>query len=477
MKNKIISLVLIVFMMMVFSPIIHAETKPTDAEWLVNEGENHVWYQLTENTPTTNPVSYTLTIGGSGEMPDWDISTDTNNTLSYLNTPWRDKDTHYFKNITKIEIKEGITKIGNNSFSLAKNITISDTSTIEEVVLPESLKSIGSNAFKLNTTLEDIKFPSKLDDIGSAAFQGCGLKEVVLPESLKNLIMGAFLNNGSLEKVTLPSKLTSIGIQAFSGCTSLNTIISYAPEAPTLDTNALKNAPIANIVIPSGSFESYKTSWSIDTTSVSVKYIYTITFNTNGGTKIESKMVEQNNKLVKPTDPSKENYTFGGWYVDEQLNQQFDFNTTITKDTTLYAKWREVESFTYKFINGDNQELTSGDIKSYVLKIDGDYSLFKNLKIGNLDLIKNEDYEVTEGSTVITFTDKGIAKLNTLSKGEYEILVTYTNSKEVKGKVILNSEIENPKTGDNFITYLITGIISLMGVISISFYTRRKLVK
>lgn len=178
---------------------------------------------------------------------------------------------------------------------------------------------------------------------------------------------------------------------------------------------------------------------------------------------------------ISLTATPKPGYAFVKWEsedVDNISDGQFEMPSKIVSVKAVFEK-----VYKYEFIEGNNAKLTVGDIKSYILKIDGDYSLFESLKLGNLDLIKDEDYEVTEGSTVITFTDKGIAKLNTLSKGEYEILVKYTNSKEVKGKVILNSKIENPKTGDNYTTYLITGIISLIGVISISFYTRRKLVK
>lgn len=206
---------------------------------------------------------------------------------------------------------------------------------------------------------------------------------------------------------------------------------------------------------------------------------YIVSFNSNGGSIVSSQNIMKNNKATKPTNPSKENYIFDGWYIDEQLSKQFDFNKEITEDITLYAKWREVESFTYKFINGDNQELIIGNIKSFVLKVDGDYSLFENLKIGDLELIKDEDYEVTEGSTIITFTDAGLAKLNTLSKGEYEMLVKYSNGEEIKGKLIMNNldnqKIEeNPKTGDNIVSYSIVGSISLIGLLGCGLYLNRK---
>jgi len=44
-------------------------------------------------------------------------------------------------------------------------------------------------------------------------------------------------------------------------------------------------------------------------------------------------------KLVKPADPTRDGYTFGGWYTDEVCTQAYDFSTPVTADLTLYAKW------------------------------------------------------------------------------------------------------------------------------------------
>ena len=66
--------------------------------------------------------------------------------------------------------------------------------------------------------------------------------------------------------------------------------------------------------------------------------IYTVTFETNGGSSIESQAVEEGNTVLKPADPTKEGYTFDGWYSDEALSTIYDFGTPVTEDITLYAK-------------------------------------------------------------------------------------------------------------------------------------------
>ncbi len=66
---------------------------------------------------------------------------------------------------------------------------------------------------------------------------------------------------------------------------------------------------------------------------------YTVTFDTQGGNTIEYIKVEENNKVTKPDDPTREGYTFVGWYLDLDDEESYDFNSSVTKDITLYAKW------------------------------------------------------------------------------------------------------------------------------------------
>lgn len=71
------------------------------------------------------------------------------------------------------------------------------------------------------------------------------------------------------------------------------------------------------------------------------KQIYTVNFDTNGGNHISSIEVEEGEKLTKPTEPIRNRYGFAGWYKNEGLTQEFDFDTLITENLTLYAKWEE----------------------------------------------------------------------------------------------------------------------------------------
>ena len=67
--------------------------------------------------------------------------------------------------------------------------------------------------------------------------------------------------------------------------------------------------------------------------------MYTVTFDSNGGTTIRSKKVNENDIVIKPTEPKREGYKFLGWYLGDE---EFDFDTKITSNITLTAKWEKI---------------------------------------------------------------------------------------------------------------------------------------
>lgn len=70
---------------------------------------------------------------------------------------------------------------------------------------------------------------------------------------------------------------------------------------------------------------------------------HTVSFNTYDGTSVPSQTVEDGQKATRPaTDPTKTDYTFDGWYTDNTYATAFDFNTPITVDTVIHAKWEPV---------------------------------------------------------------------------------------------------------------------------------------
>lgn len=66
-----------------------------------------------------------------------------------------------------------------------------------------------------------------------------------------------------------------------------------------------------------------------------------ITFSTGAGSSVLSDSVMNGGKVSRPADPTREGYTFGGWFADEACTQAYDFDAQVTGPLTLYAKWNE----------------------------------------------------------------------------------------------------------------------------------------
>lgn len=64
-----------------------------------------------------------------------------------------------------------------------------------------------------------------------------------------------------------------------------------------------------------------------------------VTFNSNGGSEVDTAYPQSGTKVTKPANPTKENYRFAGWYSDAGLTTEFNFNSSVTQTITLYAKW------------------------------------------------------------------------------------------------------------------------------------------
>lgn len=68
---------------------------------------------------------------------------------------------------------------------------------------------------------------------------------------------------------------------------------------------------------------------------------YTVSFDSDGGMAIESQQVALNAVVERPTDPTKDGYTFIEWQLD---GKTYDFNSKVTKDITLKAIWQEIRN-------------------------------------------------------------------------------------------------------------------------------------
>ena len=100
--------------------------------------------------------------------------------------------------------------------------------------------------------------------------------------------------------------------------------------------------------------------------------------------------------LVKPTDPTKEGYTFEGWYIDEECTTKFDFTTKVTTNLLLFAKFTEVE-VQYGDVNNDG-EINTADLV-YISKYLAGHEIPESVNITNGDI--NGDGKITQADLVV----------------------------------------------------------------------------
>ena len=142
--------------------------------------------------------------------------------------------------------------------------------------------------------------------------------------------------------------LTGSGSMVISGCTAQNNK-SYAMYVTT-------GYPDARSSIEGGTFDgsvwldhssSGKITVSGGTFKNGASGVWTVTFNTNGGTPEPESQIRANLPATKPDDPTRSGYVFAGWYTDEACTAAYDFTKPVTDSVTLYAKWEAAPRYYY----------------------------------------------------------------------------------------------------------------------------------
>ena len=126
-----------------------------------------------------------------------------------------------------VVVPEGIKYIGADAFNAYSTQTPNNMKTLKSITLPESLVSIGKNAFSACKALESITIPKNVSEVGGGAFANCSslvTAEILGPVKELTGTTGVFLGCAALKNVTLPDTLTNIGTGTFNGCTSLERI-------------------------------------------------------------------------------------------------------------------------------------------------------------------------------------------------------------------------------------------------------------
>ena len=194
----------------------------------------------------------TLTISGTGAMPDFDFP---NGNLA----PWWNYEalgmlTSFgnFKlegELKKVVIKDGVTNVGDYALFFLPAAT--------QVTLPDSVTSIGRYGIAMCSKLTGMSIPKGVTGIGDFGLAGNGLTAVTLPDGLQSLGRGAFDSCASLTNTTLPAAITAVPGKCFADCTKLLNV-KYAGTVTAIgdlafeSCKALTAAPIPETVTEIG---------------------------------------------------------------------------------------------------------------------------------------------------------------------------------------------------------------------------------
>lgn len=182
-----------------------------------------------------------------------------------------------------VTLPESITTIGNEAFYNCRSLTsiqlpaslrvIGDFTfiycdSLRSVTLPDGLERIGRSLFAFCYSLTSVTLGEGITTAGMEMFLGCSsLTTVVLPESFSIVSFRFFSTCTSLTSITLPANITEIGKIAFEDCTALSSVTLKGTTPPTIDKTAFDGAN-ANyiIIVPKGCKQTYLDSdkgWDI----------------------------------------------------------------------------------------------------------------------------------------------------------------------------------------------------------------------
>lgn len=207
-----------------------------------------------------------------------------------------------------------------------------NNSAVTSVTIPDSVTAIPDYAFGYCSQLTNISIPNSVTFIGFSAFNSCtSLKSITLPSSLSTIQSYAFYNCENLKTIRIPVSVTSIGNYAFDVCPSLMTV-TYPGSKTQWDDNITKGSN--NDVL-----ENHLICAMLEAT-----------FTADGTTFAQPQTINRGEKFTKPTEPSKENHTFAGWYNGDE---KFDFDADTTNAPNvleLVAKW-DINKYTVQFVS------------------------------------------------------------------------------------------------------------------------------
>ena len=122
-----------------------------------------------------------------------------------------------------------------------------------------------------------------------------------------------------------------------------------------------------------------------------------VSFNAGEGSKVDFQTTAANGSVAKPADPTREGYTFAGWYTDEACTEAYDFSVAVTADMTLYAKWVKNEASSSGSSSGADNAGGKKDNADTQLVSQGGSVSPSSLPLSQSALSKSDDEKANDG--------------------------------------------------------------------------------
>lgn len=271
----------------------------------------------------------TLTISGTGAMADYTYTTA---------APW----SGVKQNITKVVVEEGVTNVGAYAFNYCRELS--------SVSLPDSLTKIGTYAFHA-TSVKHLTIPANVDTIGrmiatpNTYYEVLGNPETVNDHAFSTSLVSAVdkTTAESLNSKTNVSALIVLDGGTYGESDADLANLSYGLIAPVKEGYTFQGW-----YRDDGFTKPCKISgdgrWIVNINNIyyakwTEGVAYTVRFDSQGGSAVTAQTIQSGGTVTQPDNPSRDGYTFGGWFTDTACETAYDFSVPVTENLTLYAKW------------------------------------------------------------------------------------------------------------------------------------------
>ena len=154
---------------------------------------------------------------------------------------------------------DGLTQpIYNNTLFARLPVTYSGSYTI-----PDGITTVCASSFTYTSGLTELIMPNSVTSMGNGALGSCtSLTSVTLSDALSVIPGFAFMGCTALPTITLPASINSIGSAAFFNCTAMDSVLVKATTPPSVGMSAFRNLPTScRLVVPCGTLEAYTEAW------------------------------------------------------------------------------------------------------------------------------------------------------------------------------------------------------------------------